>query len=544
MAGPVRAALIVLLFGSITAPARGQDTTAATLRTMIATARLPASRWPDFGREVDDVTRLYASRADAPLWLDGGRLGRPAHEAIVKLSAAGEHGLDPRDYDASTLDTLARRLTATSLPAAELAGFDLLLTVAMARYLGDLTTGRLRGAPFGQARAAQPAIPAALSRALRGDSVARLVDASAPRLTQYRNLQRLLSRFRRLAADSTLPNVRAPRVIQPGDAYSGVGNLRVRLRATGDLVAGNDTSAVYGANDADAVRGFQRRHALTPDGVLGPATLTALNTPFAHRVRQIELALERLRWLPPLDATRFLVVNIPAFELFAFDSAGGQGAPKLFMKVVVGKALDTRTPLLFEQMRYVEFRPYWNVPRSILVREILPILRRNHSYLRAHDMEVVGPGDSVIGDAIDTSVLSRLSTGELRVRQRPGPKNAMGPVKFVFPNAESVYLHGTPEPELFYRERRDFSHGCIRVEDPAALAAWVLRDRPGWGRAEVDAAMQGATRRRVLLTRPIPVAIYYTTAVAFPDGSVRFYPDVYGLDRALDEAMRSVETAP
>ena len=501
---PFRAALLVLLFGLSAASARGQDTAAVTIRALIAVAQLPMSRWPDFGRQVDDVARLYASRADAPLWLDGGRATRSAHEAIVKLSAVGEHGLDPRDYDASTLDSLARRLTTASLPVGELARFDLLLTVAMVRCLDDLTTGRLRGAPFERARAARVDIAAALSGALRGDSVARLVDASAPRLTQYRNLQRQLSAYRRLATDTTLPTVWTARPVRPGDAYPEVGDLRVRLRATGDLVGDDDSSGIYGTHDADAVRRFQRRHALAPDGVLGDATLAALNTPFAHRVRQIELALERLRWFPPLGATRFVVVNIPAFQFFAFDSAGGEGAPRLLMKVVVGKALDTRTPLLFEQMRYVEFRPYWNVPRSILVKELLPVLRRNRSYLRTHDMEVVGPGDRVIGDAIDADVLGRLSAGELRVRQRPGPKNALGLVKFVFPNAASVYLHGTPEPELFSRERRDFSHGCIRVEDPAALAAWVLRDQPKWGRPEVDAAMQGATKRRVLLTRPIP----------------------------------------
>ncbi len=236
-------------------------------------------------------------------------------------------------------------------------------------------------------------------------------------------------------------------------------------------------------------------------------------------------------------------MNIPAFELFAFDSAGGGGAPSLSMKVVVGKALDTRTPLLFEQMRFVEFRPYWNVPRSILVKRTPPGAATAPSYLRpAWKWSVPETASSVTrrrGSYQAGSGPASYGSG-----RTPRPENALGLVKFVFPNAASVYLHGTPEPELFSRERRDFSHGCIRVEDPAALAAWVLRDQPAWGRPEVDAAMQGVTRRRVLLTRPIPVAIYYTTAVAFPGGSVRFYPDVYGLDRALDEALRSAEIAP
>ena len=172
-------------------------------------------------------------------------------------------------------------------------------------------------------------------------------------------------------------------------------------------------------------------------------------------------------------------MNIPAFRLFAFDSVGGTGSPSLHMRVIVGKALDTRTPVLVEQLRYLEFQPYWNVPRSILVREILPQLRRRPTYLREHDMELVGQRDRVVGDAVTPAVLQRLAGGELRLRQRPSPRNPLGRVKFVFPNTADVYLHGTPDTALFAQERRDFSHGCIRVERPTELAAWVLGDRAG-----------------------------------------------------------------
>jgi murein L,D-transpeptidase YcbB/YkuD len=265
----------------------------------------------------------------------------------------------------------------------------------------------------------------------------------------------------------------------------------------------------------------------------------ARDSSLVPRVRQIELALERLRWLPPLGQQRVLVVNIPAFELFAFDSIGGEGIPALQMKVIVGKALDTRTPVLVEQMRTVEFRPYWNVPRSILVNELLPALRRNPQYLRKNDMELVAARDRVVGDAVTVEVLRQLATGALRVRQRPTPKNALGPVKFVFPNAANIYLHGTPQPRLFARTRRDFSHGCIRVEDPAALAAWVLRDQPTWPIDSVRAAMAGPRTRRVPLTRPIPVIAFYTTAVVAPGDSIVFYNDIYGHDRRLDAALRA-----
>jgi murein L,D-transpeptidase YcbB/YkuD len=288
------------------------------------------------------------------------------------------------------------------------------------------------------------------------------------------------------------------------------------------------------------VRRFQARHDLAPDGVLGRSTLAALNVPYALRARQIALAMERLRALPALTGQRFIVVNIPAFRLFAFDSVGGPGAPTLQMKIVTGKALDARTPILFEELRYVEFRPYWNVPRSILVKELLPLVRRRPGYLRAHQMEVVDARQTVVGDVVTSAILGGLTRGELRVRQRPGPANALGLAKFVFPNAANIYMHGTPDTVLFARSRRDFSHGCIRLENPAGLADWVLGDQPAWNREAIESAMTTPRTTRALLSRPVPVVVFYTTAVAFPDGSVHFYPDVYRHDRELIEALRAI----
>jgi murein L,D-transpeptidase YcbB/YkuD len=294
----------------------------------------------------------------------------------------------------------------------------------------------------------------------------------------------------------------------------------------------------------EGVRRFQRRHGLTDDGVIGPGTFRALNTPLGHRVRQIELTLERLRWLPELGGYRLVVVNIPAFRLFAFDSVGGTGAPTQHMRVIVGKAVDTRTPVLVEQLRYLEFQPYWNIPRSILVNELLPQIRRQPGYLRQHGMELVGSGDRVSGDTVTRAVLDHLARGELRVRQRPSPHNPLGRVKFVFPNQADVYLHGTPDTSLFARDRRDFSHGCIRVERPVDLAAWVLGNQPAWPRDSVEAAMASKPTRRVLLSRAVPVVLFYTTAVALPDLGMAFYEDIYGHDRRLDQALRAGHIPP
>ena len=539
-----RSALIVVLCALAAPAARAQERGAAEVRAAIAGARVPWSRWPDFSRHVDDVARIYRARAEGPVWLERRGPSHQGREAVARLAAAAEHGLDPRDYDAVTLDTLIRRVEAAPGTAMR---FDLLLTVAFVRYTADLDAGRAGHAPLG--RSLPPSrldLAGAVAGAVAGDSVARLAAAVAPRLAQYRSLQAELARYRALAADTTLPAVPVAARIRPGDPYDGAPALARRLAALGDLpaTAALPTEARYAGDLVEAIRRFQRRHGLAIDGVIGPATFAALDTPLAQRVRQIELTLERLRWLPPLAGHRLLAVNIPAFQLFAIDAVNGAGAPSLQMRVIVGKAVDTRTPVLVEQLRYLEFQPYWNVPRSILMGEILPQLRRRPDYFRAHGMELVGPRDRVLGDAVTPGVLDRLAAGDLRVRQRPSPRNPLGRVKFVFPNSADVYLHGTPDTTLFARQRRDFSHGCIRVERPADLAAWVLRVHPAWPRDSVEAALAARGTRRALLARPMPVILFYATAVAIPGVGVAFYEDIYRHDRRLDEALRAGRTPP
>jgi murein L,D-transpeptidase YcbB/YkuD len=528
--------------------AKAQDADAVVLRGLIAAARVPGARWPDFPRYVDDAARLYASHDTTPIWFRAGRLSVAGRAAIDALLGAGSHGLEPEDYDAAALDSLTRGSGEVPLAAPERGRIDLMLTVDLMRYLDDLRLGRTKGVVRSGSvtRGGSPDWAGAIGRALAVDGIGGLVDQAAPALTQYRNLRGLLERYRRLAATVRFVPLPAGPAVEPGQGYAALPELQRRLTALGDLdsEAGMEDDTLYAGAVAEAIERFQRRHGLTADGVIGPATLTALNVPPAHRLRQIELALERLRWLPPLGRERFLVVNIPAFQLFGFDSAGGTGAPSFTSRVVVGRALDTETPVLYELLRYVEFRPYWNVPRSILVNEILPRLRREPRYLRTHRMEIVGPADRPLGDGVTDDLRRRLARGELRIRQRPGPSNALGLVKFVFPNAASVYLHDTPDTELFERSRRDFSHGCIRVQDAEGLAAWVLRDQGAWGPDQVRAALNGSATRRALLTRAMPVAIVYNTAVGTPSGEAWFFDDIYGHDLALDEALRAGPAPP
>ncbi|HET8635128.1 MAG TPA: L,D-transpeptidase family protein [Gemmatimonadales bacterium] len=262
------------------------------------------------------------------------------------------------------------------------------------------------------------------------------------------------------------------------------------------------------------------------------------DTAAIRRVTQLRLALERLRWVPRNVHGRMIVVNVPSFELLAFDTPDGSPRLELRSKVIVGTAERNPTPLLFDEMTMVEFWPWWNVPRSILLREILPGLRRNPDYLRSRGMEIVNTRDQVMGDRATPELLQGLADGSLGVRQRPSRANALGVVKFLFPNTASVYAHDTPDRELFERARRDFSHGCIRVEEAASLAQWVMAQEPGWAPDQVQAALRGPATRRVQLRQAIPILIVYTTAEANPDGTVRYLDDLYGLDGPLAASLQ------
>jgi murein L,D-transpeptidase YcbB/YkuD len=482
----------------------------------------------------------FALPACAHHWTDAvGRPNASAHEALSLLAAARDEGLDPRDYDAAALAQAADRLRAAPEPAPEdIATFEAALSRQLPRYLRHLHTGRVdpRDGGFRVTARHHEHDFAALAETARAEGrVARTAAEMAPPLPAYRPLRSALARYRTLAADTALPQWRATATVRLGESSPALPALRRRLAALGDLPAdAPEAGELYDSALADGVSRFQTRHGLQADGVLGPATQAALRVPLAQRVLQIELSLERLRWLPHLDG-RFLAVNIPMFRLWA---VAPDQPPPMAMNVVVGRALNTRTPVFIAQMKQVVFRPYWNVPRSIVRNELLPLIMRDPAYLQRHDMEIVrGAGDDARAVEPTAANLALLRDGALRVRQRPGPRNALGLVKFVFPNESDVYLHGTPAQGLFARARRDFSHGCVRVEDPVALAEWLLRDQSPWTRERIVAAMAGDRTLHVNLVRPLPVVLYYVTALATPDGAIRFADDLYGHDARLERAL-------
>ena len=526
--------------------ASAESRSSEVLRAAARSGTLAGLRWPHFPYYRDELTSLYTASGWRPVWTANGVPIAAARQAIDVLRTAQERGLHPEDYDAAMLDQQFRKL-ASGPPssASEVDRFDVALSVGLMRHLSDVHIGRVNPKNLSvgiNVEAKKLDLAREVSGAIARGGIAELVRSAEPHFAQYRNLKRAYARYRTLAADTTLPTVTAPRTVRVGEPFAGVAALRRRLVAFGDLpasVSSSPVGATYDAVTAGGVAGFQERNRLTPDSVLAAPTVSAINVSPARRMRQLELALERIRWLPALDNGPFVVANVPSFQLYAFDSAGGTGAPALQMNVVVGKAdVGRETPLFERNMSYIIFRPYWVITPSIIRNETLPAVRRDRGYLARNDMEIYS-GDGDNGPALPTTAgnLARVASGELGIRQRPGPRNSLGLAKFIFPNDHNVYFHGTPATELFSRSRRDFSHGCIRLEDPAGLATWILRDSRTWSRQQVEQVMNGPVSRRVNLTRQIPVVIYYTTAVVWPDGKVGFFDDVYKHDARLESVL-------
>jgi len=384
--------------------------------------------------------------------------------------------------------------------------------------------------------------PALIKLGLEQGTLSQIPQIVEPILRQYHKLKQALATYRLLAANTPPLNMSIQKTLRPGDSHPQIADLRRFLITIGDLPEGEtvipEKSSLYTGNIVEGLKKFQQRHGLTPDGIIGTGTVTALNVPLSQRVRQIELAMERLRWLPELSAGPSIVVNIPAFQLWAFDAIGQPNANITNMKVVVGRAMKTETPVLMAEMRFIDFMPYWNVPSSILRTEILPKLINNPNYLAQENMEMVtSSGNQAQGSALTWASFEQLKQGSLRVRQRPGSKNALGKVKFIFPNENDVYMHDTPANALFSKSRRDFSHGCVRVENPEGLAEFALKNQAGWDREAIQLAMQSPRNQRVTLKNPIPVLFFYTTSFFDQYDNLAFYPDIYGHDAVLQGVL-------
>jgi len=513
------------------------------IRTLITSSKLEDMRWPNFSDYRNSIEEFYDPTAFTAAWVQGSQPVPQALSLIEFFRNAWMKGLDPEDYDASRWEQRIAALQGSTGGAA-VARFDVALTICTMRYLTALRIGRInpRHFKFGLDVEHKKYDLAQFLRdqILTASNLQPVFDQVEPPFASYHRTEQALARYIELARSDDgekLPAVTKP--IDPGQPYPGTPRLARLLRLVGDLPASADLSGdsqAYAGPLVEAVKHFQRRHGLDADGRLGPSTIKQLNVPLHDRVLQLQLTLERWRWLPAEFSAPPIIVNIPDFRLRALDENNNV---VMDMRVVVGKAMRTQTPVFTRDISYIVLRPYWNVPSGILRGEIVPAIQRDRSYIARKNYEVTTQaGEVVTSGEISDEVLAQLRAGKLAVRQKPGPSNAMGLVKLIFPNEHNVYLRSTPSQNAFSRSRRDFSHGCIRVEKPAELTAWVLRNNPGWTLEKVQQGMQGKRDNvTVNLVKRIPVFIVYGTALAYEKDDVHFTDDIYQHDAKLAAAL-------
>ena len=509
------------------------------VKQLVEDSRMEELRWPDFSDYRRHLRNLYGPIGDALLWTTNGQ-AKPQTRAVIALfEAADLKGINSVDYDGSRWQ---QRLAA--LPTKDetaLARFDVAVSITLMRYISDLHIGRInpRNVRFDlDIETKKYYLPKLLTDIAQSPENLTILNQIEPPYDEYRHLQTALADYRRMALEAKDERPLPVAKVKPGGTYAALPQLTKMLTRTGDLPTTqqpNNPTTTYEEPLVAAVKHFQQRHGLEPDGVLSEKTFRALNVPLGRRIRQIQLALERWRWAPGEFASSPIVVNIPEFRLHAWDDKTGHSAKA--MRVVVGQTVSHQTPVFAGDMRYIVFRPSWSVPPTIQRAEIVPKLEKDPGYLAANNYEIVDDEGKAAGSTVDSVMLARLRSCDLGIRQKPGPSNALGLVKFIFPNQNNVYLHSTPSQTLFSRSRRDFSHGCIRVEDPVALAAWSLREQPEWTVERIKAAMEKGDSKTVVLKTPIPIMIIYTTAVVHDDGTVDFYDDIYGHDATLENAL-------
>ena len=490
-----------------------------------------------------DLGAFYAGRQHRPLWTGDAPRSARARIVLDRLAHADTEGLRASDYVGPELGTLLEARD----PADE-ARFELALSRALVRFANDVRSGRLDASAFNDDASLAPLRrPAAaiLGEADAASDLGAWLDRQPPATPQYDRLRTALALYRAQARAGGWPRVPRPatRKLEPGARDPAVvPALRRHLLATGDLV-GAETPladpALFDPELAHALQAFQQRMGLESDGVLGPATLAALEVPIERRIEKLRLNLERRRWLPADLGARHLLVNIADFQLKLVE-----GERTIHVaRVIVGKTF-TSTPTFSRAMTHIVTDPYWNVPPSIAVKEILPELRKNPGYLAAQGMDVLdAAGRIVAAGSIDWRGVPT-DPFPYRFRQRPGPKNALGELKFMFPNEFNVYLHDTPSRSLFQRSVRAFSHGCIRVEDPRTLATLLLEPQ-GWTRERLDAQIKGGpAEHTIMLEPPVPVHVTYLTAWVNRDGTIHFRDDIYGRDAKLAAALARAEGRP
>jgi murein L,D-transpeptidase YcbB/YkuD len=524
----------IALAAGCNSSAERREKVGTTVRAAVEAKNRPAFVTADTeGRKLWKLTRqFYERREFQPAWVDGTKPLPQFDQLVEAMEAASAEGLDPQLYNVELLEQRRQEagrgfLTKRGFEVEEAGSLDVWLTYLYMKYASDLADGLsdlAHADPKWQIKPEKFDPAGHLEQALEDNTVDTSLLKLTPENPQYRALRQVLADYREKAAAGGWHQVPAGARLKPGQRSVHVPSIGARLAATGDYdgpVPPAGRAAIYGTELQEAVKRFQRRHGLTDDGVVGAPTVAEMNVPVDVRVRQIELNLERWRWLPRALGRRHILVNIPEYRLEVWEN----GQVPVTMRVVVGKA-DTPTPIFNDEMTYLVFSPYWNVPPDIAQGETLPEVLKDPGFLARMNMEVV----DTRGQLMDPLSIDLTDPTQYRFRQRPGADNALGLVKFMFPNQYNVYLHDTPTDSLFARASRSFSHGCVRLEQPLALARYVLRDQPDWTNERIEQAMHAADERTVKLRAPIPVYLGYWTARVASDGLLQFRKDVYGID--------------
>jgi murein L,D-transpeptidase YcbB/YkuD len=493
------------------------------------------------------LVRFYEQRAFQPVWMNDAGPLPIVHALMQTIREADRHGLKPAMYHLSALeawltDVGRDPVSDTASAAANAVALELLLSDAFFHYGSHVLNGRINPEAMSEAWLAKHAesdvdLVQLLQEAVATNSVKETLDHLRPSHPAYDGLLRARARYHEIATHGGWSPVPEGSKLQQDDRGPRVAALRERLLITGDLspeaAQGED---LFDTAVEQAVRRFQQHHGLEVDGIVGPSTLAALNVPVEARLRQIELNMERWRWLPGQLGERAILVNIPAFGLEVVE----RGQPVLTMRVVVGRP-TRRTPLLSADISYLVFNPHWYVPPNIAIQDKLPILRKDPGYAARQRLKIFR-GDGMEATPIDPSAIdwSAVTARNFpyRLRQDPGPSNALGRVKFMFPNPFHVYLHDTPSRELFAKAERAFSSGCIRVEKPLELAEHVLSETPAWSRDKMLVVLDTKKEHTVRLSTPIPVHLLYATAWMNAQGAVEFRKDIYDHDKALEKLLQ------
>ncbi len=489
--------------------------------------------------EIDKIlVQIYRNNGLQPYWIKDGRPGQSAKDIFDTLKNANRHGLNPSSYLLRNIDQFWNNTDSVGLVK-----LDILLTMGMMLYVADQREGRLQPRQidpelFAYASDVEVDWKKLFATAFKAPDMKMFLADQAPPFLQYRYLQEKLAVSRTIAANGGWPSVPDGEVLKPGMVDPRVSTIRKRLAITGEYSAKSVQGEVFDPQLVEAVKRFQKNHNLSRDGVIGGQTLAAMNVPVEFRVQQIIINMERYRWLKRMNDEQLVAVNIAGFRA----AAGKPDKFDIAMPVIVGKTYH-KTPVFNDTITYVVFNPYWNVPPSIAGKEMLPKLKKDPMYLKKHNMRIFQgwEADAAELDAasIDWDNVSETDMNRYRVRQDPGPDNSLGTLKIVFPNKHNVYLHDTPNHDLFTQGERAFSHGCIRMGRPAEMAAWVLGgEQNGWSVERVNEIIATRKRQVETLAKPMPVYILYRTAFVDPgDGALHFYKDIYGRDKLLAEAL-------